>query len=883
MITNIVIEERELDGSYKGPIKVEVAQDLQVQNLDGLSEFKKEIEAIKDDAQVSATEASNSATDAAASETKAKEYADSAKPWMVACQTKEQFEARRDANKRLYPASGLHDWGNHRDNASAYNAINEGLWTDLTAPNVLKLGRDDANKVGTSVTPYPRTVIAGVLSELMGISQSSVYNEIELPPAEKGLRTFDSSTSASVVHASAAEAFAAETATNEVVTRRVDMGGGEWFLRKITKTDSYVYHKGNIQSELTTANGVATTVNTQRPSSYFDQYKGQNAGQKRGWDWNSISDDNKLAIVSDFTNLTYWDGKDLYQWCLRVRTFAGAGNGDWNNIDTTNPTLRWSDKERVKPQGNLDSVPTPLGKYNEGHYGWFVSPESGESNLTASNNVGIFASIRTNSAGTGSDSNGEFYAAEGECYFQVWFVVPRLNQGAYHPEFNAFGTKGFWPSYGGPTTPWYKGSAKKPSSVADCFNFGNSHLTSFTTVGGGNIGSTSGREDGRFYDAIYASGLGGVDDYRMTCKDTGKPEYVAGKIPEIINGSYRGAEKLKFTGVEYTPRQTLNGTANGILTADASKYKIGDKVSLVLSGVVIKSSLVITGISGENIIWSSSVFTFNRTSDRYYIIHELESPITVSGEYYQKNIVGDPASILAVFPNGGYWEWIPVIPDGTAKDFILTHPTLGSQVNLDSTNKGVTWASPTDHTNTTTNGYVNKPWPTGFVRLATYKTKARQTQPTTNKAILQGTAGIGDVFLSANYTTPSGRGLGYSLTGKINKSSNGVCYHEAALQSYLIDPLNGKLASYFAPIYTNNLLSTPSNNSGAFKFLWTQFSENKKSNIQFNWSELIHNGTSWGDDGKIHIIDEESKRNDTNGLEVGFGTDELVKPLGFTW
>lgn len=96
-------------------------------------------------------------------------------------------------------------------------------------------------------------------------------------------------------------------------------------------------------------------------------------------------------------------------------------------------------------------------------------------------------------------------------------IVPSLNAGAYHPDFNPFGTKAIYGSDDNvfKARSWYLSDAKQLNSVFDSFVY----LTQSTTVGTGTITITNSnldffgnkvRPDGKFYDKFYTEGENGL-------------------------------------------------------------------------------------------------------------------------------------------------------------------------------------------------------------------------------------------------------------------------------------------------------------------------------------------------------------------------------------
>ena len=188
-------------------------------------------------------------------------------PWAM---RKVEFEAMRAANRDKYPANGFVHKGKHRASVPYYYPIEDGLFTELSAPNILNLGSGTGNSAvsGESAKDLPSIVIAGVITELDALSVGGTgyqANRIKFPEAENGTRTFDDTTGTPVTHATPSLAFASETDTNKVVTDRVDMWGFEGFLREINDADPFVYKNGLIQSQAISLGGVSTQYDTSRP------------------------------------------------------------------------------------------------------------------------------------------------------------------------------------------------------------------------------------------------------------------------------------------------------------------------------------------------------------------------------------------------------------------------------------------------------------------------------------------------------------------------------------------------------------------------------------------------------------------------------------------
>uniref|UniRef100_UPI0039B4CD4A hypothetical protein n=1 Tax=Vibrio vulnificus TaxID=672 RepID=UPI0039B4CD4A len=106
--------------------------------------------------------------------------------------------------------------------------------------------------------------------------------------------------------------------------------------------------------------------------------------------------------------------------------------------------------------------------------------------------------------------------------------------------------------------------------------------------------SVSGRDDGKKAQFIYSSGQGGVIDWRLPARDMGSKEDAAKIFQKVVNGTYRGIEKLKQSVV------TVGANADSTLseyqaigTVAACGHLVGKRVTKlcgVIGGVVWEHS-----------------------------------------------------------------------------------------------------------------------------------------------------------------------------------------------------------------------------------------------------------------------------------------------------
>ncbi|BAV80953.1 hypothetical protein [Vibrio phage RYC] len=599
--------------------------------------------------------------------------------WKLFARTEADMHQMIQENTDKYAASSFVHYGKNQVETSAIVNINEGMHSNLTRANQVFLGRGVDQQTGESKTDFPRTNIAGFISEVFqGTDSGYDGTTIKLPEAPDGTVTYRSDTGEVVQHASAAEAFEGEctngdfrngttgwstanvssfTVTNgiadvitsgangrieqgksefrngaagsyyievtarvepastgagyveiggagrtaipndsnwhtikhyattaagdsffrvgmdligdriyvsnvriawdaeEVVTARVDMFGGEFFLEEITEAQPMIYPYGMIQSKLTSLEDITTELDTTRPATYYAVFEGDTSSVGMGVNFNTLTEDQKILLFSNpCHNLFLINGKP-HQWRMRQVTISGTGNGDWLNTDVVNSenvdnsSLTWDERHYIRPQGYLDTVPfrsgTPSGAENP-----YYAGNNGTGGIYKSPEQGVFQAVGTSAGARPSVEVG----VGGLCYFHVWGTVPRLNQGAYHPLNESGTTQVVRTSDNAGSYPWYDSRSYDLLNKADCFNFmsawgaGDGKVPPKGTEGA--IGQTTGRDDDRFYDSIYSEGWGGVSDDRLSAFDMSSPEEAAKIDTKVKNGSYRGKERLVRTKIE---------------------------------------------------------------------------------------------------------------------------------------------------------------------------------------------------------------------------------------------------------------------------------------------------------------------------------------------
>ena len=700
--------------------------------------------------------------------------------------------------------------------------------------------------------------------------------------------------------------------TTEVVTKRVDMVGVEIYDEEVTNGEVFPHCIQNTDSSV--IEGVPMRLST-RPKSYFQTYTGQYADGAVNdefycWAWEELTAIQKAKVGSYLGDAAYVNSAgNIVQWRVRARSFAGAGNGDWVMLDPTssNYALRSSAVISVKPQGMLN---VPTTNNSTGFYYSSINPPATVTGMHGEK--GLFESRITST----SYSN--------ECYFYVMITIPRLNQGAYSL-FNREGTRR-WNGKNGDASIynnyWH---AVKNRTLKEAFLNGDS-LGSDSggfTSGTGLIGGNSGHPDGRFFDAIYPYGLGGVVDHRLKygAWDASSSEQAAVVREEIKNGKYRGREKLKrwmiSEGVPSASSSNMYiGSGFGIGDGEvylASKslvdmgYKawvyIVDAGDTTLSGVVTGEWYVCTAFSRNyqgnvtliNPITGSTpwITAGNCSSMKIIVGIDVETKMTVEGDFFQTDVIGDPANILQTdaLKNGWLGGWINTIPDGVNpwNIFEATRNKIssGSVSKVSTSDNGSTWTLSSILWSDITNSPQSaSPVPADRVELWNYTAFAKQTTESDNLPVINGESSLSSIHHTSHNGPTFGGLLVESVLGVITKGDTNYLLGMAALQNLGAFQSTRELytASGLAPTHStlNQYGSGTDNDSHGAKFLFHQINESGQANLNIIANELVYDDTAgdWGDNSKVKIL-ENSTFTDLNNNKCKATIHKLAKPYGF--
>ncbi|MCS6126692.1 hypothetical protein G3485_07495 [Shewanella baltica] len=257
--------------------------------------------------------------------------------------------------------------------------------------------------------------------------------------------------------------------------------------------------------------------------------------------------------------------------------------------------------------------------------------------------------------------------------------------------------------------------------------------------------------------------------------------------------------------------------------------------------------------------------------------------ISVGGNFLVTEVIATNAAINATpdLLNGwvGFKNLQP--PTGSISDFELSRSAVTAPTALRSTNNGASWSAFIPTFNAVNNSVTLTNEPAANIVILQYQAFAKQTESAPNAAIY-GLVPY-NVFASSDYRPENGALLGESLIGKVLKNNSGVSVNNKSLLSCSIDG-SGKLTSatnFDGVTHSPLTLGAPANNSPAFKVVSYLANINQQAVPHFSYIELKHNGTNWGDDGKVTIVDNQSTKTDLNGNTVLVGTAKLKEPIGW--
>ncbi|WP_440055515.1 hypothetical protein ACSLBF_05070 [Pseudoalteromonas sp. T1lg65] len=834
--------------------------------------------------------------------------------------TKAQFDALREMRKQQYAGSGFVEWGKASPDQNLH--INHGMYASDTVgfQSYLFIGRDYKDMTGVSKSKAAQAVVDGVVHSLNGIYTANRRDieclSISFPPAPDGTKTYDSATGTVTQHSNAEVAFASETDTNKVITSRKDLVFLESWHEKIADKD-VVYPLGNVQYGASSYKGVGLLNNlVEQGYSTFGEWDQNTKGY--GAKWSTLTDEQKATFLGEPEHNIYYDpeAKAYVQVRYRMRVIEGVSDA-WRVV---RPNAQGSSYIKFlgihgKPYSNVagrfkyTGNDRDLVDYDPANYSMFMT----SNNLDSPGNSDIGRFITE-----GPDSGFAIPIA----------LVQRLNQGAYHPSYNPMGT-GRRRIRGGYYYRWYEVHEQLTpiNSTFDCFN-------RLANNGGGNMGELgfakaslglgySGRPDQyKFHDTIYA---GQVEDLRLNANKLDVNQLRDDTMRKAVAGTLRGKEKVPFTKVKtgfchhsmgtiyvyqrnYVTPSSLIGKD---IFYDAARYldsypkdstvscspfaikfiDAGDTdLTTFGGGVALNTWLIVDKLRIANS--NQHLAMINQNTGNYLwfsegsastIKAEIIFPTEAQSAEFDSlpwvDIIGSPENIAATFPDGVIGQWIPEIPDGSTKQYSLNRKSNNENATLIVTyDNGQSWSVTSSSIVSIKNCRIVAP-SSASVELWSYQTSSAFTEPAQNSMLI---GKVGDVYASTHSNPREGNRLTSSLTGLIGKATlDPAQVFAGEVAGYRVVDDNKLNAHHrYQPKHGDIAIPAQGNHSPLVKSLYSTTEKNGLLYLQFHGAELKHNGTDWGDDQTIPIIDGENVKTDLNGNTVKVFCHHTQLPIG---
>ncbi|WP_152562161.1 hypothetical protein, partial [Vibrio vulnificus] len=159
-----------------------------------------------------------------------------------------------------------------------------------------------------------------------------------------------------------------------------------------------------------------------------------------------------------------------------------------------------------------------------------------------------------------------------------------------------------------------------------------------------------------------------------------------------------------------------------------------------------------------------------RAPSMHYVL-ETETNLSVSGHFTQAGVVGSPVEILKidVLKKGWMGSWYGLSKSGgvavtASRKNTLTSPLINGVVV--SSDQGSTWSTGSTQASNVLNT-VTATYAVTEVRIVNHTAFAKQTKPSSNKLVLNGSEGLGDVWNSADSRIDGGVLLAESMLEKV--------------------------------------------------------------------------------------------------------------------
>mgnify|MGYP005672681437 FL=1 len=761
-----------------------------------------------------------------------------------------EFEALREQRRSTFACSGYIEPGRHYVDASNV-VVNQGIWCTINGgvPNGFRMGRGsgDSTQHGESDTSYPIYNVDGlrITQALVGASNR---NTIVLPPAPtaevetsttttKDYDVGDHVVVGNDIYICVLDAPSGMLLTDVTYFKPVDMVsredlvGMEVFLVEIGDEGEQVpavYPLGNVQYD-GNSTGSKNYTDGVMPQSYSAFGTWDTVTWGRGFTWALMSEEEKDSFLNNPNNNIYRDGDRVFQWQYRFRSISSVGD-DWRYNsgfdDYANNIIRNRGVKvpiRLTAQG---SNPIPLN-YNSGRY---------------------FYQINANDRAPGVDGGVAITNPEqtsnraiGPIYWMGIARVTRMNQGAYHPFYNAMGTLLHAQTNSGGSTWDSTATAKLATSVADCFlgfEHGGSRIRSKY---GGNIQyGASGHPQQYTYDGIYDWQM---QDLRISAHGVDVDANAFGI--DVMGGRHRGWERIKglaFVRTTLTSSDIVEGEftappAGKITKEDGQTVKQGgcwvynvNKNQYVPAVKINRDdrddyyyylpSYVSPTLFEGSAFTNSSRSVFSEKGTRVYegwdvgddliIMMPIQTPYSLE-QLPVTEVFANPANLVDMVDRYGVdyvpgLIWSPVIPDDTSKTQPLTRRVIKRSNHLStSQDLGDSWVNNNTYTasfNANDNaGSVIMPASTVMLMEYTYGSSVMEPMSFAERRVLA-SADLGHVFvLRADEKST----LIPTLIGKIGPYNSTVIYSKHALERAIMT-YNEDEGSAFETSWSNDVI-----------------------------------------------------------------------------
>ena len=623
---------------------------------------------------------------------------------------------------------------------------------------------------------------------------------------------------------------------------------------------NFAYDNGNTQSLMAIntigvvpVNGAFTGFETY---SLFGNWQTPSSLIGKGYVWSSLTEAQKRAFIANPDNNCYLDGDKVIQVRYRVRVVQGLGD-NWNDLTNTYSGLFVYSSlslSTIIAKGKNVSIASELGSNTTNTYFTNVIDVFGQQEKS----IGAYTARKYNGS-----SISEGYA--NKCFALPIALVHRRNQGAYHPVYNANGTK-----KASDSNFWYN-TAVSFASISDCFD------PAKLLTASGYIGTVSGRPDGLFYDQIHESD---ILDLRNSSKKVEDYNRLIGReFNKLVAGTYRGKEGEWNTIKERT--QPATATHNYIYLPH-SGYESGQQISWFdnlgnMGTTVLKGALS----DGGGQYWSTTNSVVKTINEPLFVTKRTTR--TKSNTLLHCDIIGNPANYPIAWKESGVSgtplivaeDGTSLLPNGTLDTFKLSRKANATPLLcLRSTDNGATWTSFAPTFSTTTNAITLTDEPAANLVMVYYQTHTSMAVPVTNSEVLEYGKVLGiDGLANAHLVS--------TLIRKV-PTANTAPYLQMGydVNSYRIDASTFKFSTTATEIPLHSALSLAGGASGvpAVKVLPYLTRSNGKAYLNLVFKEMKHNGTSFGDDNKFNIVDNVSTITDLNAQTVLIGQKTVELP-----